>query len=135
MSRKTTRFLEEWKARQAAEQAAAESNPRVVNLARTDMVVEFSVHARQRIQQMGITEGQVIRAFRAPEMDYRAPRRHGDGTRIATSGDVAVCYRQIAPATVLVITALWNGKVFVREDASPDKAAEIEAVQHEAWRK
>jgi hypothetical protein len=73
-------------------------------------------HARQRMDEMSIAYNDVVTVLRHPEMDYRAPAKHGG--RVACAGEIAVCYRPTDqdPTRLLVTTVLWNrpGDGFVR---------------------
>lgn len=78
----------------------------------------FTNHARQRIAEMGLTENEVFHALRDPEMDYRAPRRHGETARLACRGKIAVAYKpdERHHGRMVVMTVLWNKQEFVRPE-------------------
>ena len=76
----------------------------------------FTIHARRRCEQMGVTTKAVKQAFRSRwTTDYPCPRKYGLGKRIRVcpSSDLAIVYDpRTEPPTV--VTVLWNHD-FVRE--------------------
>lgn len=70
------------------------------------------------MDEMGLTLSVVYHALRDPEMDYRAPRRHGDTARLACRDKIAVAYKpdDRDPTRKIVMTVLWNKKEFKRPE-------------------
>jgi hypothetical protein len=69
-------------------------------------------HAQERMTEMKVTYEEVFRAVEHPDIDYRAPRRHGGdtGARVSVRDRICVCYRpsESDPKRLLVMTVLWN---------------------------
>lgn len=66
----------------------------------------LSKHARERCEQMGVTEDQVIVAVLAPDVTY--PGQADTGRRVHVWGDLAVV---VNPEKEHVVTVLWNKEV------------------------
>ena len=73
-------------------------------------------HAAERMSEMKVTRQAILDAVTDPEMDYVAPKKHGDEARLACRGSIAVAYRPIEgePSKRLIMTVLWNKKEFAR---------------------
>ena len=69
------------------------------------MTWRFSHHARMRVRQMGLEEGDVLQALSHPDVDYVSHARYGEHSRIAKKGDISVAYDS---STSTIITVLWN---------------------------
>jgi hypothetical protein len=83
-----------------------------------DLPPIYTKHARQRMDEMGVSPSTVYHALNDPDMDYQAPRRHGPTARLACKGDVAVAYKpdDRQPDRKVIMTVLWNRKVFKRPE-------------------
>lgn len=77
----------------------------------------FTIHARQRCKEMGLTTKQVKHAFRQAPVDYPGPPEHGHGNRLRIDPltGLAIAYAPGSPPVVL--TVLWHGRTFVRPGA------------------
>lgn len=87
--------------------------------ARTYQLVQ---HARERAEEMGVSETQIYETLLHPETDYPShPKYNGPGEarRVATRNSLAVVYETTKKQ---VITVLWNRNEGRDDDGQPIKA-------------
>lgn len=70
------------------------------------MIWSMSFHATLRVNEMGLTEGEVVDALNWPSVTYPSPPKYGHGRSVAVSGRLAVVHNA---STRTIITVLWNG--------------------------
>ncbi|HEX9711732.1 MAG TPA: hypothetical protein VGB52_04155 [Actinomycetota bacterium] len=76
-------------------------------------------HAKQRLDEMGLSRRDVLTALKQREVEYPGSLRHPEGRRVACWDRLAVVFN---PATRTVITVLWRGIEFVRPSVSRARA-------------
>jgi hypothetical protein len=65
---------------------------------------QFTLHAKQRLKEMKLTQKQVLEVVNDPEVDYVADEdQHGEGARIAQKGELGVAYNQNTNKIITVI--------------------------------
>lgn len=76
--------------------------------------MKITAHARQRMDEMGVPEEEVVAVVAEPELDYPCHQRYGAGRRTCIAGRLAII---VGPEPEpVVITVLWRG------DYSRDRA-------------
>jgi hypothetical protein len=77
----------------------------------------FTPHARERVHEMKLTTKYVKSEWRKDGVDYPGPPIHGKENRIRKpkGSDVAIAWMDKGEGPV-ILTVLWQGDKFTRED-------------------